>query len=87
MRRTRAEKRLADAGFEIDWSVTGSDPESGFSGRIDPIGRTSINGDCRGCVILANTRAGFYARAIAEAESLAGDLSPCDKTDCDFHDE
>lgn len=85
MNRHQAITRLAQAGFEIDWSVTGRNMD-GYSGTIDPVGRTSINGDCRGCVILADTAPEFYDKAVAEAESLSGDLSPCDKTDCDFHD-
>lgn len=86
MNRRQAITRLAKAGFEIDWTVTGRH-EDGYSGTIDPIGRMSINGDCRGCVILAETAAQFYDRAVTEAESLTGNLSLCTQRPCDHHDE
>lgn len=86
MQKQTAIKRLRAAGFEIDWSVTGRG-ESGYFGTIDPIGGMSINGDCRGCVILADSADEFYSLAVQEAESLSGDLSLCDKEDCDFHDD
>jgi hypothetical protein len=85
MNRRQAEARLKSLGFEIDWTCTG--PAEGYwSGTIDAIGKTSINGDCFGPVIHGDSACDWYANAVAEAEGHAGHLSPCDKPHCDLHD-
>ena len=83
--KSEAERRLASMGFEIDWTVSGPSPEGGWSGTIDAIGRTSIDGDCFGPVIHGDNASDWYASAIAEAEGHKGHLFPCTNPDCDLH--
>lgn len=85
MRKDEAEKKLAALGFEIDWSVTGRTPDGYWDGVIDPIGRTSICGDCFGPSIQGDNASDWYKNAIAEAEGHEGTLHPCTNPDCDLH--
>jgi hypothetical protein len=52
-------RKLAALGYEVDWSVSGPHPGDGWAGTIDAIGRNCIDGDCRGEVVISNTRAGW----------------------------
>lgn len=85
MNRIIAVKRLAAVGFEIDWSVTGPNPEGGWSGTIDTIGHMSIDGDCFGLVIHADNAADWYRNAVTEAKGYKGHLRPCTDVKCDMH--
>lgn len=86
MNRSAAEKRLAALGYEIDWSVSGPNPEGGWSGTIDAIGRGQIDGDCRGEVVFGDNASDWYKNAIAAAK---GYYPPeqCTDPNCDFHSD
>lgn len=86
MNKQTAIRKLATWGFEIDWNVTGPHPEgSGWVGVIDPIGYTSIGGDCYGPSIDGTNAADWYKNAVTEAERLASLLQPCTNPECDMH--
>lgn len=84
MNRKQAEKRLAELGYQIDWTVTGPHPEGGWSGTIDAAGRGRIDGDCRGEVVFGDNAADWYRNAIAAAEGYHPPTQ-CTDPDCDFH--
>lgn len=79
------EKKLAALGFELKHPV--KDPVwKDWDGTLDPIGRKSINGECRGIYISGvPTKKELYARAIEEAEEHKHLLTECTDPDCEFH--
>jgi hypothetical protein len=76
-------KKLADLGFAYDEDVTCK--TFYWAGTIDPIGSTSIGGECRGVVVSGNTRAEMDAEALEQAALLAPMLEPCTDPECDMH--
>lgn len=87
MHRTKAEKILAELGYEIDWSSTG--PSEGYwSGCIDAVGRNCIDGDCRGEVVDGENAADWYRNAVVAARGYHPP-EPCPHPigQCEFHDE
>ena len=89
MNRARAEQHLARLGFVIDWSCSGPNPDGGWAGTIDAVGRGQIDGDCRGEVVFGDNATDFYRNAIAAAVAYAehGPNAVCENPDCDFHAE
>lgn len=86
MTRARAISALKRLGFQFDWSVTIKHPVWGsWTGTIDPTGRMSIGGDCRGIVVDGDTASAMYDMAVDEARSAARLLVPCTDPDCDYH--
>ena len=83
----RDKKRLADLGFEFCEHVTGPDPTWGtWDGTIDPIGKTSIDGECMGLVVYGDTKREMIADAMKRARDYAPHLRPCeDLENCDMH--
>lgn len=88
--RAQAEAELAKLGLRLDPDCTTYDRHNGFHAVIDPVGRRSFAGDCRGHVVHDFTAKGsvFWAEVIAEARGLADTLSDCPLPagECDFHD-
>lgn len=78
--------KLAKLGFEYDESVTGRHPIWGvWTGTIDPIGKTSIGGECTGLTVAGDTRAEMDANALERAAENHPYLHPCVDPDCDMH--
>ena len=76
-------QKLAALGFAYDETVTLRTHY--WSGTIDPIGRFSIDGECRGVAVSGNTRAEMDAEALSEAAAMARHLRPCTDPDCEMH--
>lgn len=84
--KARTEKMLAEFGFAFDWSVTGKDPVwPQWLGTIDPVGRFSIDGECRGITVAGDTASAMYDEAIEAARQAREMLEPCSDPDCDMH--
>ena len=87
--RQQAERKLQELGFQLD-PDSGKSEISGWWATIDPIGRVSIQGECRG-VAVANftaTSSEFWDEVIERAAESAPFLGPCpfEVGDCEFHD-
>lgn len=78
------EQKLADLGFEVNWSQVST--KGYWSGMIDPIGRMSIAGECRGIIIHAAGAPTWYREALKEARDNYFKLVPCTDPDCEFHE-
>lgn len=89
MTRQDAERQIAPLGFTLD-DAAGKSPGLGWSATIDPVGRVSISGDCRGIAVVdgAASASDFWALVVSEAREAAPYLGPCPcpPGDCDFHD-
>ena len=82
------QKKLANLGFSYDESVTGKHPVwGGWSGTIDPVGKKSLNGECRGICVSGATRAEMDADALQEAAAWKDRLKDCADSTCDMHGE
>lgn len=76
---------LASYGFAYDEEVTHK--AGRWFGTIDPIGRYSIDGDCRGVTVSGDTRAQMDAEAIEQAKWYRTSLEPCTDRKCPMHGE
>lgn len=89
--KAQAEAELAKLGFQLDPEATYYDRLHGHHAVIDPAGRKSIAGECRGHVVFDYTAkaAAFWDEVIAEARGLAPLLADCPHPagECDMHDE
>jgi hypothetical protein len=89
--RRQAERELRKLGFELDPDVSGRSPNGfGLTATFDPLGRMSLNGECRGTVIFDYTESAsaFWDEVIEEGLKAAKLLTPCpeDPGCCEFHD-
>ncbi len=83
MNRKQAEQKLAELGYEIDWSCTG--PSEGYwSGTIDAMGRGQIDGDCRGETVTGDNASDWYRNAVKQASGYSRQTR-CANPDCEFH--
>jgi hypothetical protein len=84
--KAKAEKRLLELGFEIDWSCV--DRSEGYwSGTMDATNHGMIDGDCRGEVVHGDNAADFYKNCVEAAEGYAkaGPNAKCTDPNCQFH--
>jgi hypothetical protein len=89
--RRQAEQELRKLGFQLDPAVSGKSPDGmGHAATFDPVGRMSLNGECRGTVIYDYTESAsaFWDEVIEEARKASKFLTPCpeDPGCCEFHD-
>ena len=76
---------LKRCGFELD-EDTFFAGRTGYQGTIDPVGKMSILGDCRGIACAAHDAPSFWAQVIEEAAKNAPFLEPCpDPEHCEMH--
>lgn len=88
--RQQAERELRKLGFQID-PDSGKSETLGWWATIDPIGRESIQGECRGVPVVnfTATASEFWDEVILRAKENAPLLAPCpeDPGCCEFHDD
>lgn len=87
----QARAELSKLGLALDDTVSGWTRRDGGMATIDPVGRMSLGGECRGHVVADYTApaADFWADVVREARDIAPTLSPCPHPlgECEFHDE
>lgn len=88
--RQQAERELEKLGFRLD-PDSGKTPYLGWQATIDPYGRVSISGECRGIAVVEGSMSGpdFWQVVIDTAKEFAPYLGPCPEAPgcCEFHDE